>query len=157
MKKRNPPQFPHKIISGGQTGADMGGLTGAVAAGIRTGGIAPKGWVTEIGPRPILGRYGLVQNTVEDYAARTRRNVLESDGTVLFFDNLNNGTRLTLEICHETGKPHIENPSPSELREWVEANAIRVLNVAGNRESVSPGIQEKVHRIVAEAFARRAT
>ena len=39
---------PSKIISGGQTGADMGGLLAAKDLGIRTGGWMPKGWLTEL-------------------------------------------------------------------------------------------------------------
>ena len=40
-----------KIISGGQTGADKGGLIAAKKANIKTGGIAPKGFMTEAGKR----------------------------------------------------------------------------------------------------------
>jgi hypothetical protein len=152
MKNCKPQTLPHKIISGGQTGADMGGLFGAIEAGIPTGGTAPKGWLTEIGPRPILKKYGLAENPVPGYPARTRRNIIDSDGTVLFYASLNNGTKLTRKTCIELGKPYIENPSPSELRDWVRGNGIRVLNVAGNRESGAPGMQDKVHSVVKEAF-----
>jgi hypothetical protein len=37
-----------RVISGGQTGADQGGLRAARACGIPTGGWAPRGWLTEI-------------------------------------------------------------------------------------------------------------
>lgn len=40
------------IISGGQTGADQGGLDAGKALGLKTGGLMPKGWRTEAGPRP---------------------------------------------------------------------------------------------------------
>jgi hypothetical protein len=36
-----------KVVSGGQTGADQGGLRAARLAGIPTGGWAPKGWLVE--------------------------------------------------------------------------------------------------------------
>jgi integrase len=39
-----------KVVTGGQAGADQGGLRAARAAGIATGGFAPKGWATEAGP-----------------------------------------------------------------------------------------------------------
>ena len=48
-----------KVVSGGQTGADQAGLRAARAAGIETGGWAPKGWETEEGPAPWLSDYGL--------------------------------------------------------------------------------------------------
>jgi hypothetical protein len=38
------------VISGGQTGADQGGLRATRACGIPTGGWAPRGWLTEAGP-----------------------------------------------------------------------------------------------------------
>jgi Circularly permutated YpsA SLOG family len=47
------------VISGGQTGADQAGLRAARASGIRCGGMAPKGWLTEAGPAPWLADYGL--------------------------------------------------------------------------------------------------
>jgi Circularly permutated YpsA SLOG family len=50
-----------RIITGGQTGADQGGLRAARAAGIATGGFAPKGWATETGAAPWLAEFGLVE------------------------------------------------------------------------------------------------
>jgi hypothetical protein len=40
-----------KVISGGQTGADQGGLVAARTLKIETGGTAAKGWLTEDGPK----------------------------------------------------------------------------------------------------------
>jgi hypothetical protein len=37
---------------------------------------------------------------------------------------------------------------------WIEAEEIRVLNIAGSRESRTPGIGEKVERFLAEFFRR---
>ncbi len=39
-----------KIISGGQTGADRGGLLAGEALKIETGGTAPPIFMTELGP-----------------------------------------------------------------------------------------------------------
>ena len=52
--------WPKKIISGGQTGADLGALVGARRVGIETGGTAPKGFRTDRGLQPVLRQYGLV-------------------------------------------------------------------------------------------------
>ena len=38
-----------KIISGGQTGADRGGLLAGRHLGIETGGTAPPDFITEVG------------------------------------------------------------------------------------------------------------
>lgn len=43
-----------RIVSGGQTGADQAALRAARAAGLPTGGWAPRGWLTEEGPAPWL-------------------------------------------------------------------------------------------------------
>jgi hypothetical protein len=49
-----------KIISGGQTGADIAGLDAAVLLHIPTGGTVMKGFKTESGPNFELGyKYGL--------------------------------------------------------------------------------------------------
>jgi hypothetical protein len=56
-----------RVISGGQTGVDQAGLRAARAAGIATGGFAPKGWLIESEdgrhnvPAPWLAEYGLVE------------------------------------------------------------------------------------------------
>ena len=72
-----------KVISGGQTGADQGGLYGALDADLPTGGWIPKGYPTERGPAPDLIRFGLVETVSPDYPERTERNVTDSDGNVV--------------------------------------------------------------------------
>src|SRR3546814_1555156 len=68
------------VISGGQTGADQGGLLGARDAGVRTGGTAPRDWRTEDGAAPWLAEFGLVESQRKSYAARTRANAEAADG-----------------------------------------------------------------------------
>ena len=41
-----------KVCSGGQTGADLGGLIAAKQAGLETFGWMPPGFLTEFGPKP---------------------------------------------------------------------------------------------------------
>jgi hypothetical protein len=41
---------------------------------------------------------------------------------------------------------------PSEASTWIKAKGIRVLNVAGNRESSSPGIGDRVERFLGAVF-----
>jgi hypothetical protein len=61
------------------------------------------------------------------------------------------GTTLTLAWCEEYSRPsfHFDISQPelippqdlADLSDWLKSNRINVLNVAGNRESNSPGIQ----------------
>ena len=71
-----------KIISGGQTGADQAALDAAIAMDIPHGGWIPKGRLTEVGPLP--EHYNLQEMPTKDYLKRTKQNVLDSDGTVVF-------------------------------------------------------------------------
>jgi len=146
---------PRKIISGGQTGADLGGLVGARAVGIATGGTAPKGYRTDAGPQPeVLRAFGLVEHASSAYPPRTRCNVLDSDATVLFGRLASPGCTLTIGLCRRHRKPYLENPSAFELRRYCLVNQIAVLNVAGNRERTNPGIARRVATIIVEAFRR---
>ena len=87
-----------KIISGGQTGADQGGLYGARDAGFPTGGYAPSGFLTEDGPEPeLLKGFGLVDSGL-DYTGRTELNVRESDITLWFGNTGTPGTGLPLSM-----------------------------------------------------------
>ncbi len=143
---------PLKIISGGQTGADQGGLHGAVQIGIATGGTAPRGFKTELGPALWLKDYGLVEHSSEEYPPRTRANIKQSDGTVIF-GTIERGSLLTYNECVRQGKPVLKAPlSVQQLRAFVDQNQIKVLNVAGNRESKNPGIHHQVMAFIAEAF-----
>ena len=45
---------------------------------------------------------------------------------------------------------------PSQVQEWVEQKGIRVLNVAGSRETKSPGIGERVEAFLERVFRGRS-
>jgi hypothetical protein len=137
-----------KIISGGQTGADRGALEIAKKMGFETGGTAPKNFMTEDGPDLTLIDFGLVEYGVAGYPPRTRKNVAESDGTVIFEEVVSRGSRLTENLCISFKKPYKINPSVEDLVKFITSRKIGVLNVAGNRESVSPGINLHVQTIL---------
>ncbi len=123
-----------KVISGGQIGADRIAVAVAMSLGLETGGTAPKGFRTQRGDDPTLKDYGLVEHRSRDYPPRTRMNVQDSDGTIIFAHNLNSpGTRLTKRACDEDDKPFLVNPTPEHFARWVEEYEIVTLNVAGNR------------------------
>lgn len=84
------------IISGGQTGADRAGLDAAMEAGFSVGGYCPKGRLAEDGRVP--DHYPLIELTKGGYPARTEKNVVESDGTlILNIGKLSGGTKYTVE------------------------------------------------------------
>ena len=148
--------FIKKIISGGQTGADIAGLKAAKKTGIITGGFCPKGYLTEKGPYRSLKMFNLKPTTSADYRERTELNVLHSDGTVIFSKtdvdgNITGiGTLLTQRIAKEYGKPVLINPSTNEFAEWIVGNDIRTLNVAGNRKSDNKEIEKTVYKFLSE-------
>jgi len=139
-----------RIISGGQTGADRGALEGARKIGLETGGVAPEGFITEEGPDMSLKDFGLTESTSSEYPPRTKQNILDSDGTVIFGNSKSRGSNLTIRLCKKHEKDFILNPSVEELR--IFAAHRHVLNIAGNRESGNPGIQKRVTDIIVEAF-----
>ena len=143
------------VISGGQTGADQGGLVGARRAGYTTGGTAPPGFRTERGFEDVkdLKKFGLVEGDPDPkiYLKRTKKNVLDSDGTVIF-GVPSTGSNQTARYCRSNFKPFIWNPTSLGLADWVSRHSIKVLNVAGNRESVTPGIFYIANKTVYEAL-----
>ena len=148
-----------RVISGGQTGADRAALLAAHAAGIPTGGWMPKGFLAFDGTHPEFAtQYGMQETTSSRHQPRTALNVKTSDGTLRFATNWNSpGEVLTLSLCRKHKKPHFEiTPDgewfPTTVVEWIMANNIHVLNVAGNSERTSPGIQEYAEGFLGEVF-----
>jgi hypothetical protein len=90
--------------------------------------------MTELGPDPSLAEFGIEAMIKKEYKARTLKNVVDGDGTVIYGD-LTGGTKLTVEYCVQMNKPYVVNPTPKDLMAFVRDNRIQVLNVAGNRGS----------------------
>lgn len=135
-----------KVVSGGQTGADRAGLDAALEAGIPIGGYCPRRRLAEDGTVP--AKYPLIELERGGYSARTEKNVVESDGTlILNVGRLTGGTKLTAECAQKHGRPYLivqvdASPSPATVICWIEENNIQVLNVAGPRESKCPGLYQ---------------
>lgn len=151
---------PEKIISGGQTGADIGGLVGAERCTIDTGGCAPRDFKTENGPQPLLAtRFGLIAHPSPNYHDRTKENVEKADATLVFATNASSaGTKLTVELCEQLKKPWaLLDPYSTTVVQtasaFIDQVKTTVLNIAGHRESVSPGIAKQVAFTVAAIFS----
>lgn len=131
-----------KIVSGGQTGVDRAGLDAAMEAGILVGGYCPKGRLAEDGLVPY--KYPLTEMASRSYTARTEKNVVESDGTlILNVGSLTGGTKKTAEYAGKHAKPFLviqldEQPAPDTVTQWLDRHDIFTLNVAGPRESKFP-------------------
>lgn len=175
-----------RIVSGGQTGADIGGLIAGSLLGIETGGWAPKGWRTEEGVNPDLVGFGLREHESPEYPPRTHQNIIDSDATLLFGDLMqpgkhgeswvkSAGSALTYELCvNREDKPiwvvyWRDDPGlydrrvvrekagdvshrPEAFATWLIKEKVKVLNVAGNRESGNPGICRAVVAFLREAL-----
>jgi predicted Rossmann-fold nucleotide-binding protein len=146
-----------KIISGGQTGADQAALDVAIQLGIPHGGRIPKGRKTERGPLP--SKYRLQEMPADSYPARTEKNVLESDGTLVISNGeLSGGSEYTRQMAEKHNKPwiHVDANAVSVeaavqiVRAWISGNEIEVLNVAGSRASKDPQIYSTAKKILKE-------
>lgn len=130
------------LVSGGQTGVDRAALDVALERGMPCGGWCPAGRAAEDGP--IDPRYPLRETPSADPAQRTEWNVRDSDGTLLA-SGASPGTELTQQVARRLGRPvylwqRDAAPDAAHFRRWLQIHKIRTLNVAGPRESESPGI-----------------
>jgi hypothetical protein len=162
-----------RVISGGQMGADLAGWRAAKAAGIATGGMMPRGFRTETPNGQGWGEvhpefrdlYGARQFWTDRYEDRTPINVCLADGTILFGNPDSPGGRLVQKIERNLRRDDPARPpvfevarwdgsidDPNAASWWIAEGAIRVLHVAGNRESRSPGIGAWVEEYLAEVF-----
>lgn len=129
-----------RIISGGQTGVDRAALDFALEHGIEHGGWCPRGRIAEDGV--IDNRYHLQETESSVYPERTYRNIIDSDGTLIFSDKapLTRGTRLTAELAKREYKPLLVvfselsvHEACCRLRDFLAGQSVRTVNVAGPR------------------------
>jgi hypothetical protein len=148
-----------RIVSGGQTGVDRAALEVAIELGIPHGGWCPRGRLAENGPIP--AKFELRETISPLYHIRTEQNVLDSDGTlILHRGKLKGGTLLTRRLAKTHGRPLLEfdvdaEPLPDLIFQWLRDHQIRILNVAGPRESSNPGVQSAAHVWLASLLANR--
>ena len=148
-----------KIISGGQTGADQAGLDVAIEFDIPHGGAIPKGRMTETGKLP--DKYHLDELSTKSYPKRTEKNVVDSDGTVIFTHGpLTGGSLLTRKKALRFQKPvlHLDlrkidiMKAAVILRDFLSDNNIDILNVAGSRASKDSNIYNKTVMVLKKSM-----
>lgn len=152
-----------KVVSGGQNGADIAGLKAAKDCGLLTSGFLPKGCITLDGPKPeYLETYSMYECTEWGYPPRTERNVKYSDGTFRFATNyFSPGELCTKKFINKHGKPSLDfdmsnltDSVATDAYKWIIDNNIRVLNIAGNTEQTSPGIEKLVYAFLCTVFQK---
>lgn len=153
----SPHPILRRVVSGGQSGVDRAALDSAMFAGIPCGGWCPLGRRAEDGP---IGELYIMDETpTEDYAERTNWNVRDSDATLILTDgDVNGGTALTMDYATQLHRPmlHMDfrwHPDPQPVLEWLVKERVYTLNVAGPRESKSPGIYQKSRAFLDKLFS----
>ena len=148
-----------KIISGGQTGADLAGLDYALKNGISMGGWCTKGRLNEAGT--IAKVYPLIESISKQYSVRTEKNVVGSDATLVFTgkESMDKGTGLCIDLCRHHKKSYfvfdlfdVEQGQVKSVRNWLKSGNYQTLNIAGNREGTFPGIYNKTLFALAKIF-----
>ena len=147
-----------KIISGGQTGADIAGVDAAIACNVPYGGWLPKGRKTENGP--LSDKYTDFQvMALGGYPKRTEQNVIDSDGTVIFtYGKLAGGSYSTKRLAVKHNRPwlHVDldvvNGATPKIIDWIIEWDIKVLNVAGKSGSKAPEIHGQVKNIIRQVL-----
>ena len=173
--------LPGKIISGGQTGVDQGALDFALNHGIGCGGWCPPNRQCETGRIPDIYPLKEVEVDDYDERTRRNILEADATLVITARGRKERGTSLTIKRAEEFSKPYLHmelqeliNPAgeygrqreQSELqnfshpdlailnraRSWLSQGSYKILNVAGNRESTSPGIQKFTVRILEYLF-----
>ncbi|MEX0819734.1 MAG: putative molybdenum carrier protein [Pirellulaceae bacterium] len=150
-----------RIISGGQTGVDRGALDAAIFLGIAHGGWCPRGRLAEDGRIP--SRYRLSETDSDKYPVRTEQNVIDSDATmVLYVGAMQGGTSLTFRLAKAHDKPclatDLAGPVDYALtRHWIAEQGIEVINIAGPRESSSPGVADAARSFLVQLLGGEAS
>ena len=158
-----------RIVSGAQTGVERAALDSAISRLVYSwGGWVPKGRLAEDGELPEhyfdVGRFGRgLQEHGQSRSHKVRmQNIADADATlILRFQGggrvLGPGTKLTIKSLQKLKKPYrLFDPAriytvPKAVR-WIcetrvgedeAAGPIKILNVTGPSESISPEIYEK--------------
>ena len=151
------------IISGGQTGADIAGLMAAKEVGFNTSGFAPKGFKTELDSNLLLKtHFHLKETSSSGYTIRTRMNIEWATISIVFSDDSQSkGTLFTISCCKKANKPYLLLSSLdinavqsilAFIKPYIGFNKHCAINIAGNRASKAPGIQDRVFSILVDVF-----
>jgi hypothetical protein len=141
------------IVTGGQSGVDRAALDVALELRLPARGWAPLEHDAEDGKIP--EHYPLQETLTKDPALRTELNAFDSDATLVISAGVpKDGTGLTEEMAKLYNKPlryidmeqELSDEDILNFRSWIEDHHVRILNIAGPRESHRPGYIYKTSR-----------
>lgn len=154
------------VRSGGQTGVDQAALRAAAAAGLAIGGWCPPGRQCENGVIP--AGFPLRETPLErspgapgvPRSQRTEWNVRDSDAVLILRPaalKADPGSDWAARCAERYGKPLLacdpaDADAAARIREWLRAQAVNVLNVAGPSEGTAPGIGARVEALLRAVF-----
>lgn len=150
-----------RLISGGQTGVDRAALDVARTLGLPYGGSVPKGRSAADGAIP-LHYENLVETLSDDSKERTKKNVLDADGTLLITQGTPaGGSALTREYAVQHQKPLLPidlniidvDIAVQNIVNWLRAIQCQTINIAGPRSSEVPGIYNDAYYLLLQVFA----
>lgn len=121
-------------------------------------GFPYSGWISK-GRRAEAGslnlKYKVTEMPTTGYHSRTKRNIIDSDGTVIFTHGpLTGGSSLTRKLAQEQGRPwlHINlnqcSVDGAVKEAMIRSNDVEILNVAGRPASKDLEIYDKVFQII---------
>ena len=139
----------NEIWSGGQAGVDRAALFVAKQFRIQEGGWCPKYRRAEDGY--ISDAYQLQETISTDVNVRTKLNIQKSDGTLIIVEKIptsaKDGTIYTIDQVKKQEKPYLtislskdQDNNISLIEQWIKRHKIKILNIAGPRESQCAGI-----------------
>ena len=151
-----------KIRSGGQSGVDRAALDTARKFSIPICGWVPEGGWAEDYPSPpgLLRDYPeLVETGSENIDIRTEWNARDADGTLILFSDVETQSRGTLYTRmmvtkHSNSVLAVNIGEVEKVLPWLRSFGQPIeLNVAGPRESESPGIYQAACTLLGELFS----
>jgi hypothetical protein len=154
----------HKIVAGGQSGAERGALDAALSLSLPYEGMCPKGRRAEDGP--IAPRYNLLEAPNGDHEQRTSYNITRGDGVLICtFGRLVGPHRLTSELCEKLGKPWLYLDLNAEATDdavarvslWLKQHRVQTLTVAGGQECEGAGLHGAVKDLLLRVFQQPRT
>lgn len=145
-------------------GGDRAALDVAIRLGLEHGGWCPRGRTAADGP--LDQRYQLQETESAGYRQRTKLNVRDACATLILNEgDVSGGTALTVRLAASIGRPHVVihlDDSPAhdnacQVRRWLLAQRVGVLNVAGPGERKRPGIYERAAAFLILILATNGT
>ena len=118
-----------------------------------------RGFLTLDGKKPEYAKvYGAQQTSTYRYPQRTELNVKSTDATIWFGENKwSAGKQCTFKFIKIHKKLYLDLdikklPDSNIIIKWIRDNNITKLNIAGNSEQTSKGIEDIVYKYLIDIF-----